>query len=288
MRWREQLWLLAPAAVLLAAAVAYPIARVLMLSFADYGLATSFEIQWRGLEPYQRLLGDSRFATALWNTTLFTGASVALETILGLAIALMLRHPFKGRRGARALMMLPWAMPTAVMALAWTWIFNDAFGVANDLLLRAGMIRDPLPWLAEPRLAMTALVAADVWKTTPFVALILLAGLSSIPDSIEESAEVDGIGRWRRLVTLILPQLMPFLVVAVIFRAVQAWAAFDLIYVMTGGGPGGATETVSLYAQQTYFRYLDFGYASTIVVVSIAALLAAVAALRGLGRRVTL
>jgi multiple sugar transport system permease protein len=171
------------------------------------------------------------------------------------------------------------------MALAWTWIFNDSFGVANDLLTRLGLIQDPLPWLATPRLAMAALIIADVWKTTPFVALILLAGLQGIPESIYESAAVDGISPRRQFVSLTLPLLKPFLAVALIFRAVQAWAAFDLMYVMTGGGPGGSTETVSLYAQQSYFRYLDFGYASTIAVAAMVFLLIAVGALRWLEDR---
>jgi multiple sugar transport system permease protein len=275
-----------PAALLLGAAVAYPIARVLVLSMADHGLATDFGSRWRGLEPYARLALDGRYRLALANTAVFTAASTGLEGALGLGAALLLRRAFAGRRVVRTLVLLPWAMPTAVMALAWSWIFNDAFGVANDLLLRLGLVERPVAWLAEPGLAMAALVIADVWKTTPFVALILLAGLAGIPDSIEEAATVDGIGRWRRLTTLTLPLLAPFIGVALVFRAVQAWAAFDLVYVMTGGGPGGATETVSLHAQQTYFRYLDFGYGSTIAVGSIAVLLAALGTARALaGRR---
>jgi multiple sugar transport system permease protein len=282
----ERTWItLLPAALLLALVVGYPIVRVIALSFSEYGLATGFRIHWLGLNAYGELLGDSRARSAFLNTAIFTGLSVALEVGLGLVVALLLGRPFRGRRQVRALMILPWAMPTAVMALAWTWIFNDSFGVVNDLLERLGLVGRPLAWLGDPQLAMAALIVADVWKTTPFVALILIAGLSGIPESIYESAAVDGIGAWRRFKTLTLPLLAPAIGVALIFRAVQAWAAFDLIYVMTGGGPGGATETVSLYAQQTYFRYLDFGYASTIAVAAILVLLAAVGSLRWLGAR---
>jgi multiple sugar transport system permease protein len=150
------------------------------------------------------------------------------------------------------------------MALAWVWIFNDSFGVANDLLVRLGLIGRPVAWLGQPGTAMASLVLADVWKTTPFVALIVLAGLQGIPEEIHEAARLDGLGAWARLRRIVLPLLLPSILAAALFRAVQAYGAFDIVYVMTGGGPGGATETVSLYAFQNYFRYLDFGYGSAI------------------------
>jgi multiple sugar transport system permease protein len=162
--------------------------------------------------------------------------------------------------------MLPWALPTAVMALAWAWIFNDAFGVLNDLLGRAGLLHAPVAWLGDPATAMLALVIADVWKTTPFVTLVVLAGLQGIPEPVLEAARVDGLSRRQTFRRVVLPLLAPSLWVALLFRAVQAYAAFDLPYVMTGGGPAGSTETVSLYAYRSYFRYLDFGYGSAIVV----------------------
>jgi multiple sugar transport system permease protein len=155
------------------------------------------------------------------------------------------------------------------MALAWAWIFNDAFGVANDLLRRLGLLERPVAWLGEPGTAMAAIVLADVWKTTPFVALVVLAGLQGIPESLLEAARVDGLGAWQRFRYVVLPLLAPALVVAIVFRAVQAYGAFDLVYVMTGGGPGGSTETVSLYAYQHYFRYLDFGYGSAVATAGV-------------------
>jgi multiple sugar transport system permease protein len=183
---------------------------------------------------------------------------------LGILFALVLHQRFRGRAVLRAIVLLPWALPTAVMALAWAWIFNDAFGVANDLLRRAGLLAAPIAWLGEPGTAMIAMVLADVWKTTPFVALIVLAGLQGIPESVIEAALIDGLGAWQRLRRIVLPLLLPSILVAVVFRAVQAYGAFDIVYVMTGGGPGGSTETVSLYAFQNYFRYLDFGYGSAL------------------------
>jgi multiple sugar transport system permease protein len=263
---RETALLLLPAAALLAAAVALPVLRVVELSLTRTELEDGVALRFAGADAYLRLFHDSRFWAALRNTAVFTGLSVGLETVLGVLFALLLDQRFRGRRLVRAGMLLPWALPTAVMALAWAWIFNDAFGVANDLLRRLGMLDRPLAWLGEPGTAMAALVLADVWKTTPFVALIVLAGLQGIPRQVHEAARVDGLGAWPRFRHLTLPLLVPTLLVAVLFRAVQAYAAFDLVYVMTGGGPGGATETVSLFAFQNYFRYLDFGYGSAIAV----------------------
>jgi multiple sugar transport system substrate-binding protein len=223
-----------------------------------------------------RLWGDGRWYRALVNTCVFTGASVAIETLLGLAFALVLHARLRAQGALRAAVLVPWALPTAVMALAWAWIFNDTFGVANDVLVRLHLVAHPIAWLGEPRFAMAAIVAADVWKTTPFVALVVLAGLQAIPEDVLEAARVDGASPPRRFLRVTLPLLAPSLAVAVLFRAVQAWGAFDVVYVMTGGGPGGATETVSLYAYQSYFRYLDFRYGVTIALQSML-LMAAVA-----------
>ena len=263
-----------------------PALRVVELSVTRTELAEGVVLRFAGALPYLRLWDDSRFWEAFRNTAVFTSASVALETALGISFALALDQRFRGRRFVRAGMLLPWALPTAVMALAWAWIFNDAFGVANDILVRLGVLERPVAWLGVPATAMAALVLADVWKTTPFVALIVLAGLQGIPAEVHEAARVDGLGAWARFRHVTLPLLVPTLLVAVLFRGVQAYAAFDLVYVMTGGGPGGATETVSLYAFQNYFRYLDFGYGSAVAVAGV--LLAgatAALALRLLGRQ---
>jgi multiple sugar transport system permease protein len=194
---------------------------------------------------------------------------VALEMVLGVAMALLLHRAFRGRGPVRAIALVPWALPTAVIALAWAWIFNDVFGVANDLLRRAGWIDAPIAWLGQPGTAMAALVVADVWKTTPFVALVALAGLQAIPTTVLEAAAIDGLSAVQRFRHVVLPLLVPSLLVAFAFRAVQAYGAFDLVYVMTGGGPGGSTETVSLYAYQHYFRYLDFGYGSAVATAGV-------------------
>jgi multiple sugar transport system permease protein len=273
---REWLGLL-PALALLGVIVVVPILRVVQLAFHETEVAGGLALRWAGLDPFLRLWSDGRWWMSLRNTAVFTGLSVMLEMALGVAFALLLHRSFRGRGLVRAMVVLPWALPTAVMALAWAWIFNDAFGVLNDLLQRAGAIAAPIAWLGEPATAMLAMVTADVWKTTPFVTLVVLAGLQGIPEQVLEAARVDGLSSRQTFVRVTLPLLAPSLLVALLFRAVQAYAAFDLPYVMTGGGPGGATETVSLYAYRSYFRYLEFGYGSAIVVqgAMLAGLLAA-------------
>jgi multiple sugar transport system permease protein len=261
---RERVLMGLPALLLLVAVVALPVARVVQLSFHRTELEGGVALVWAGLDPWIRLWQDGRWWMALRNTAVFTGTSVALEMVLGVGVALLLHRAFRGRGLVRAITLLPWALPTAVIALAWAWIFNDVFGVANDVLVRFGLVDAPMAWLGHPGTAMLAMVVADVWKTTPFVALVVLAGLQAIPATVLEAAAVDGLSAVQRFRHVVLPLLVPSLAVAFAFRAVQAYGAFDLVYVLTGGGPGGATETVSLYAYQNDFRYLDFGYGSVI------------------------
>ena len=226
------------------------------------------------MNNYSRLVSDSRFWQSLRNTAVFSSISVSIEFILGLVGALLLNQRFRGRGIVRAVAMLPWALPTAVMALAWSWIFNDTFGVLNDLLLKAGIINNDIAWLGQPVGAMAAMVVADVWKTAPFMMIIILAGLQSIPEELYEAIRLDGATKWQEFRLITLPMLRPALALALLFRTIAAFGVFDLVFILTGGGPGGSTETVSLYAYTNYFRYLDFGYGSTVIVVSFLLLLA--------------
>jgi multiple sugar transport system permease protein len=262
----ERALLLLPAGLLLSFVVVGPILRVIALSFTRTELDAGITIHPAGLEPYVRLWQDARWWSALRNTAVFTLTSVGLEVLLGTAFAFLLHRRFRGRGLVRALVVLPWALPTAVLALAWAWIFHDSFGVLNDLLGRVGLVQGPIAWLGTPTTAMVAMIIADVWKATPFVMLIALAGLQGIPESVIEAARVDGLSAAQANRRVVLPLLAPSLLVAVAFRLVQATGAFDLPYVLTGGGPAGSTETISLYAYQNDFRYLDFGYGSAIAV----------------------
>lgn len=280
MRAREQrtAWiLLAPALLLLLLVFAYPILRAFWLSLFDKSLGTQLESVFIGLNNYSRLVGDGRFWQSFGVTTIFTTASVVSELILGMCIALVLHQRFVGRSLVRTAALIPWALPTALIGLAWAWIFNDQFGVVNDILLRLGLIDAGINWLGNPALAMVAVVIADVWKTTPFISILLLAGLQSIPEDLYEAHSLEGATAWQSFWRITVPLLMPQILIAVLFRFAQAFGIFDLIAVMTGGGPGGATEVVSLYIYSTVMRYLDFGYGAALVVVTFSLLVLAVA-----------
>jgi multiple sugar transport system permease protein len=279
-RGREQrtAWLfLLPALLVLLFVFGYPIVRAFWLSFFTENLGTELQPVFSGFDNYVRMAGDGRFWQSFSVTTVFTLVTVLLELLLGLGIALVLNQQFFGRGVVRTVAILPWALPTALIGLAWAWIFNDQFGVVNDILLRLGLIKTGINWLGEPALALVAVIFADLWKTTPFVSILLLAGLQSISPDLYEAHALDGATRWQSFYQITLPLLMPQILIAMLFRFAQAFGVFDLISVMTGGGPGGATEVVSLYIYSTVMRYLDFGYGAALVVVTFLLLIIAVA-----------
>lgn len=275
---------LAPAGLLLLLTVGLPLLRVLALSFTRTELDGDVTVRFAGLDPWVRLWHDGRWWSALRNTTVFTLASVTAELALGTVFALLLHGRRTGRGASRAIVLVPWALPTAATALAWSWILNDTLGAANDLLGRAGLLASPVAWLGEPGTAMGSAILVDVWKTTPFVALIVLAGLEGLPTDVLDAARVDGLSAPARLRRVVLPLLAPALLVAGAFRGIQAFSSFDLIYVLTGGGPGGSTETVSLYAYRCWFRYLDFGYGAAAATQAGLLVLLLVVAVRSLAR----
>jgi multiple sugar transport system permease protein len=191
----------------------------------------------------------------------FTTVSVSLELLLGLSIALLLNRPFRFRGFVRAVVLIPWAIPTVVSAKMWEWIYNTDFGILNYI------IGSKINWLGSPFLAMNAAVFMDVWKTTPFVAILLMAGLQIIPRELYQAAKVDGAGSWALFKKITLPLLKPVILVVLIFRTLDAFRIFDAIYVLTGGGPANATETLSIYAYKVLFQTLQFGYGSTLSVI---------------------
>jgi ABC-type sugar transport system permease subunit len=217
-----------------------------------------------GLANYAEILGDRRFWEALLHTAFFTVATVALELGIGLFLALALNRAFRGRGLVRAAVLVPWAIPTVVAALLWRFLFDV--------------------WLVRASTAWVPIILADVWKTTPFVALLLLAGLQGIDPSLYEAAAVDGAGAWRQLRQITLPLLKPAILLALVFRTLDAFRVFDLIYVLTGGGPGTATEPIALYAFNALFANLRFGYGSALsVIVFAVTFLLAILYIRGLG-----
>ncbi|MBE9033094.1 sugar ABC transporter permease [filamentous cyanobacterium LEGE 11480] len=269
--------LLAPALILLGLVFAYPILRAFWQSLFTQNLGTELKPVFSGLANYARMSGDGRFWQSLTNSLVFTVVSVVIELVLGMGVALVLNQSFRGRGIVRTIALLPWALPTALIALAWTWIFNDQFGVVNDILMKLGLIQEGINWLGDPTLAMVATIVADVWKTTPFISILLLAGLQSISSDLYEAHAIDGATPWQSFRQITLPLLMPQILIAALFRIAQSFGIFDLIAVMTGGGPAGATEMVSLYVYSTVMRYLDFGYGSALVVVTFISLIISVA-----------
>ncbi|GAB4366954.1 MAG: sugar ABC transporter permease [Elainellaceae cyanobacterium] len=269
--------LLTPALLILALVYAYPILRSFWLSLFAQNLGTQLQPVFTGLDNYGRMFQDGRFWQTIMNSMVFTISSLVLELLLGICIALVLDQAFRGRGAVRTIAIIPWALPTALIATTWAWIFNDQFGVVNDLLLRLGIIDTGINWLGNPAPAMASVVIADVWKTTSFIAILLLAGLQSISQDLYEAHAIDGATPWQSFRQITLPLLMPQILIATLFRFAQAFGIFDLIQVMTGGGPGGATETVSIYVYATVMRYLDFGYGAALVVVTFLILIAVVA-----------
>ena len=249
-----------PAVVLLSLVTVYPMLSVLYLSLHRRLLL--FDIsKFVGMDNYLFLLEDDRFWNAFRNTVYFTTLSVSFELLLGLVIALFLNRAFRLKGLATALVLVPWAIPTVVSARMWEWIYNTDFGVLNYLL---GV---KINWLGSPLWAMNAAIVMDVWKTTPFVAILLLAGLKAIPRELYQAARIDGAGDWQIFRRITLPLIMPVILVVLVFRTLDAFRVFDAVYVLTGGGPANTTETLSIYAYKVLFQTLQFGYGSTLSVV---------------------
>ncbi|PGV53588.1 ABC transporter permease [Bacillus sp. AFS037270] len=243
---------LLPSLLILCVVGIYPLIQTLYLSFFDVSL-TKQGSHFIGLENYKNLFSDIWFKVAYKNTWIFTAISVLMETLLGLVIALVLNKKFKGRGWVRACVLIPWAIPTVVSARMWEWIFNAEYGILNFLLVKTGIIDSNVNWLGETSTAMFAAIFSDVWKTTPFMALIILAGLQGISSSLYEAADIDGANKWRQFSYITFPLLIPSIMIAVLLRALDAFRVFDLIFVLTGGGPANSTEVLSSYAYKTTF-----------------------------------
>lgn len=266
---RRLAWLLLSPALLVIFGIAlFPVGWTVWESLHRHDL----QMPWLGkpfvgLENYGQLLRDDRFWSALGHTGFFTASTVSLELLFGLVLALAMDRAFRWRGLFRAAILIPWALPTVVAGLLWRFLFEARWGMVNLVLTRAAIIEEPIVWLIGPLTAWIPVILADVWKTTPFVALVLLAGLQIIPRELYEAAAVDGAGPLRRLWRITLPLLRPAILVALIFRTLDAFRVFDLIYVLTGGGPGTATEPLALYAFNSLFQNLRFGFGSALAVV---------------------
>lgn len=278
-------WLfLAPTFLVLALVAGWPLIRTIYFSFTNASLTNLSGAEFVGVANYlswitlksgrtiyRGLLADPAWWNAVWNTLEFTVLSVSIETALGLIVALVLNAQFPGRGLVRAAILIPWAIPTIVSAKMWAWMLNDQFGILNDMLIGLGLIGEKIAWTASPDTAMIAVLIVDVWKTTPFMALLILAGLQMVPGDIYEAAKIDGVHPVRVFWRVTLPLIRPALMVAVIFRMLDALRIFDLIYVLT---PNNAqTKTMSVMARENLFDFDKFAYgaaASTMLFLIIA------------------
>lgn len=277
---------LAPAMLVLGVVAVWPLARTIWFSLTDARLSDPQAGQFVGLDNFADLIAAPEWWRAVGNTLAFAAISVACETALGMVIALALHQPFAGRGLVRAAILVPWAVPTVVSAKLWAWMLNDVFGVVNELLLSAGAIASPIAWIASPRTALLSVVVVDVWKTTPFMTLLLLAGLQTIPDELYEAARIDGARPVQAFLRITLPLLRPALLVALIFRTLDALRVFDIIYVMTGNSL--STMSMSVFARQQLVDFQDFGFgsaAATLLFAVIALVTLVYVRLGGLGEQ---
>lgn len=220
-----------------------------------------------GLQGYKEALSDSFVINALWHTLIFTFASVALELVFGLGMALIMNKGIRGKGFIRTASLIPWAIPTAVAALMWSYLYDGSSGIVAEIFSTIGLMDEPTDLLQTGPGAMTAAILADVWKTTPYMAILLLAGLQNISSDLYEASSIDGANKLQNFFKITLPLLKPSILVALLFRTLDAFRVFDLIYVLTGGGPGGSTETLSVYAYKVMFGQTDFGYGSVVVMI---------------------
>lgn len=259
-------WLLSPAVIVTLVIVFLPMVQAVWTSFYDLVLFKPKATVFVGLGNYIKLLQDPVFWAAFWNTCIWIGLTVPLQMGLGLITALLLNREFPWRGLARALVIIPWALPSVVIALMWRWIYDPNTGVLNDILLNLSVVSQAVPWLADPNIALYAIIATLTWQGFPFFAIMILAGLQGIPKSQYEAASIDGASPWRQFVNVTLPGIAPVLATAGLLRVIWVANSMDVIFVMTGGGPGYSTYTLPLYAFVKARQNLDFGYGTAIAV----------------------
>jgi len=260
-------WLMMlPLLVVMTAIVGWPLLDTLRLSFTDARLVGTGG-DWVGLDNYARMLSSSRFLDTLSTTTIFAVVSVTLEMVLGVLTALLLNQAFYGRTLLRALLILPWALPTVVNATLWRLIYNPQYGALNALVTQLGLTTDYQSWLGQPASALTALIIADAWKNFPLVALIALAALQMVPREITSASLVDGAGPFSRFRHVTLPYLVGPLMVALVLRTIEAFKVFDIIWVMTRGGPANSTRTLSILVYQEAFSFQRAGSGASLALI---------------------
>ena len=263
---RMPYWLLSPAVLATLVVVFYPMLQAGITSLYYDVLWKPKATRFLGLDNFVAIARDPVFWASLGRTALWIGITVPLQLALGFVTALLLNQQFRWRTLARSMILIPWALPSVVIGLMWSWIYHPQVGLLNDLLLRVGLLNTAIPWLADPDTALYSIIAALVWQGFPFFAIMILAGLQTIPANLYEAAAIDGATTWQQFVEITLPGLKSVLVTAVMLRIIWVANSMDVIYVMTGGGPGYATHTLPLYAFKRTYSSMDFGYGSALAV----------------------
>jgi len=271
---RLAFWLLLPAGVAVFGVILYPIFRTLIISFFEVTSALATDTPFVGIDNYVHVLTSGSFWASMGRTLYFTLVSTALELSFGLIVAGLLNAKLRARWLFRAIVVIPWAIPTIVNAAMWKGIFNAQYGALNALLTQIGIIPEYQAWLGEPTTALNMVILADVWKTTPLVAFFLLAGLTSIPTELYEAAKLDRASWPRIFRSVVLPMLVPSISIVLVLRTVEAFKVFDIIYAMTRGGPVNGTQTVAYYAYTTAFSDQNFGVGSALSYIIVVVILA--------------
>ena len=275
----------APAALVIVLIVLIPLGRALWMSVFDIRLTRPGVEPFVGLGNYLEQLTSGDFWAATWRALYFTVVSTTLELGFGMGLALLMDQPLRWRWLLRTLVILPWALPTIVNALMWRWIDNAEYGALNALLTQTGLLHSYEPFLSDSDLAMWMVIVADVWKLTPLVAILLLAGLQSIDREVVEVARVDGAGPWQVFRHILLPLLTPVILILLVLRTMEAFKVFDLIWIMTHGGPANSTQTIAIYAYQTAYQGFDFGRGAALgYLIALVIMVLAAVYLRLLGR----
>jgi multiple sugar transport system permease protein len=254
-----------PAVLFVLIMMVFPIVYTFRLSFFDWSMSSATAPQWVGLSNYTSLFQDPRFVAAFWRTLYFTAMAIVIETVLGVAIALLLNKDFKGKNIVKTIFLLPMVATPVAMGLVWLLIYEPTMGFANTLMTFLHLPQQL--WLASPNQVIPSLVVIDVWEWTPMVSLIVLAGLATLPVDPYEAAYVDGATKWQSLRHITLPLLRPTIVVAVMLRLIDVLKTFDIIYATTQGGPGNASETLNVYGYNLGFQYFNMGLASALLVI---------------------
>jgi len=272
---RVAFFFLSPALAVLALLLAYPVVYSIWLSLTDARLsAGQLDAPFVGLENYSRMLSDKAVGAALLNTIYFTVVEVLSVVLLGLLTALLLNHPLARWSGFRVLLLLPWAIAPVANAVLWKWIYNSNYGILNTLLRELGIIETNKTWLGDPFGALNMILIVDIWKSTPFIAILLLAALQNIPKSLYRAARVDGASTWEAFRYITLPSLKTAIAIAVVLQTIWSLRTFDLIFVLTKGGPADGTVVMNFLAYRVTFNFLNFGYGAALAnVIFIASLL---------------